>query len=64
MDYTTFRDELLGWLEPLGAGLAVVSALVVPQALDLWCPALLDALGWACASGFFIGLPVWFLTRR
>lgn len=63
MDYTTFRDELLGWLEPLGAGLAVVAALVVPQALDLWCPALLDALG-LLVGATFVGGIAWILTTR
>lgn len=63
MDSTTFMDELLGWLEPLGAGLAVVAALVVPQALDLWCPALLDALG-LLVGATFVGGIAWLLTTR
>ena len=63
MDSTTLRDELLGWLEPLGAGLAVVAALVLPQALELWCPALLDAL-WLLVGSAFMGGIAWLLTRR
>ena len=63
MDSTTLRKELLGWLEPLGAGLAVVAALVLPQALELWCPALLDAL-WLLVGSAFMGGIAWLLTRR
>lgn len=63
MDSTTFMDELLGWLEPLCAGLAVVAALVVPQALDMWCPALLDALG-LLVGATFVGGIAWLLTMR
>ena len=48
----------------LGAAAFVVGGVVLPQVLDAVCPALFDALGWACAAGFFTGLPVWFLTRR
>lgn len=48
----------------LGAAAFVVGGVVLPQVIDAVCPALFDALGWACAAGFFIGLPVWFLTRR
>ena len=63
MDSTTLGDELLGWLEPLGAGLAVVAALVVPQALELWCLALLYALGLLVGATFMGGI-AWLLTRR
>ena len=65
MDYTTserLKEELPGWLEPLGACLAVLAAVILPQALELWCPALHDALGLLAIATFFGGF-TWFLTR-
>lgn len=68
MDSSTFRREARGWAEALagavGAAAFVVGGVALPQLLDAVCPALFDALGWVCATGFFVGLPLWFLTRR
>lgn len=68
MDSSTFRREARGWAEALvgalGAAAFVVGGAVLPQLLDAVCPALIDALGWVCATGFFVGGPVWLLTRR
>lgn len=68
MDSSTFRREARGWAEALagalGAAAFVVGGAVLPQLLDAVCPALIDALGWVCAAGFFVGGPMWLLTRR
>ena len=60
--------EVREWAETLagvlGAAAFVGGGAVLPQLLDAVCPALFDALGLLCAAGFFVGLPLWFLTRR
>ena len=68
MDSSTWLDEVRGWAEALAGALGAfafaVGGVVLPGVLDEVCPALFDALGLACAAGFFVGLPAWFLTRR
>ena len=65
---TAWFDEFREWAEALAGALAavvfVVGGVVLPGVLGEVCPALFDALGLACAAGVFVGLPVWFLTRR
>lgn len=65
---TELLDEVRGWAEALAGALCavafVVGGVVLPQVLGEACPALFDALGLACAAVFFVGGPVWFLTRR
>ena len=68
MDCSTWSDEFWEWAEALAGALAavafVVGGTVLPGVLGEVCPALFDAVGLACAAGLFVGLPVWFLTRR
>ncbi|WP_418836967.1 hypothetical protein [Paratractidigestivibacter faecalis] len=65
---TAWFDEFREWAEALAGALAavvfVVGGVVLPGVLGEACPALFDALGLACAAGFFVGGPLWFLTRR
>lgn len=63
MDSSTVWDEVLGWLEPVGAGLAVVAMVALPQLLDAACPLAVDVLGALSVLAGLCGL-VWFLTRR
>ncbi len=68
MDSSTFRREARGWAEAiagaLGAAVFVLGGLALPGLLWERCPALFDAVGLFCAAGLFVGLPLWFLTRR
>lgn len=65
---TELLDEVRGWAEALAGALCAfafaVGGVVLPGVLGEVCPALFDALGLACAAGFFVGGPLWFLTRR
>ena len=62
--WTRFAGGPTALAGALGAAAFAVGGVVLPQVLGKACPALFDALGLACAAGFFVGGPVWFLTRR
>lgn len=68
MDSSTWLDGVREWVEALAGALCafafVVGGTVLPGVLGEVCPALFDALGLACAAGFFVGGPLWFLARR
>lgn len=68
MDSSTFREDAREWAEAiagtLGAAAFVVGGVGLPGVLDAVCPFAVDVLGGLACLAFFVGGPVWLLTRK